>query len=713
MRQPGQLRALLAASFFLCLLPMIAFAQRRYGPGDVVDLNQEVTQGPKLELGVPVEKQLGPKATHVYNITVGDNTYVQLVVEQNGIDVMVQVTTPNGKSLGDFDSPNGSDGPENVSFVAVTAGTYNILVAPLNREDGTSGKYEIKLVELREATEQELKTSKNLEVVKAKGLALLGDIDGMLAEIRSPQTRIRTQMQVAQFLWPIDEKRASKYLTDAANGLKESLILDPASNDYVRNYPYTMQLRAEIIAQLTPHDPEAALEFLRSSKLPIDPYGNQRDQGNQEMSLELNIASEVAAKDPKRALQIARQNLKKGLSSNINNTIVMLREKSPELAAELASEVVAKIMQDKLLKAGQGAFLAGSFMHGCRPTQNAPKPELEKQSVPPLLTAETCRDLLDKAYKEALAFTPPPPHNYSAERDAAAQLLYGLRALGPDLDTLIVGGSAAVMKKLTELDSNAATQVTYQEAQTKINEMGAIDGTFEAIEKVPEEMRESLYGQLAINYAMKGEGPRARQIINDRIGNPFQRRNALGNIDIQETYQFMAHGKVEDALRTINALRTPRERANLLGQVARQIGPGQKRAAAMNLLEQARAMLSPGVQAPDQDQMTALLELARAFVRYDAKRAFEITDPLVDQTNDICAAAHTLEGFGAEYFQNDELDMQNGNNVANVVTQISGALGTLAITNFERAKSMADRLRLPEVRLRAYLDIAQQTIQSK
>jgi hypothetical protein len=175
----------------------------------------------------------------------------------------------------------------------------------------------------------------------------------------------------------------------------------------------------------------------------------------------------------------------------------------------------------------------------------------------------------------------------------------------------------------------------------------------------------------------------------------------------------MARGKVEEALRTINNLRTPRERANLLGQVARQIGPGQKRAAAISFLEQARAMLAPGVQAQDQDQMTALLELSRAFARYDAKRAFEIAEPLVDQTNEICAAARTLEGFGPEYYQNDELDTQNGNSVANVVTQISSAVGTLAITNFERAKSMADRLRLPEVRLRAYVDIAQQTIQAK
>jgi hypothetical protein len=111
--------------------------------------------------------------------------------------------------------------------------------------------------------------------------------------------------------------------------------------------------------------------------------------------------------------------------------------------------------------------------------------------------------------------------------------------------------------------------------------------------------------------------------------------------------------------------------------------------------------------------MHALLELARAFARYDAKRAFEMVEPLVDQVNDICTAARTLEGFGLETFEDDELDMQNGNSVSNAVTQMTGALGALALTNFERAKSMADRLRLPEARLRAYLDIAQQTMQAR
>jgi hypothetical protein len=209
-----------------------------------------------------------------------------------------------------------------------------------------------------------------------------------------------------------------------------------------------------------------------------------------------------------------------------------------------------------------------------------------------------------------------------------------------------------------------------------------------------------------------GDSARARQILNDHVKNVYQRRQALGNLDQQELYQAVSRGKVEEALRTISALRTPRERANLLMQITRQIGPGQKRASALNFLEQARALLAPGVQAQDQEQMNALLELARAFSRYDVKRAFEIVDPLVEQINELCAAARTLEGFGNQTFEEDEMDLHNGNTVASVATQLTSTLGSLAIVNFERAKSTVDRLRLPEVRLRGYLDIAQQTLQA-
>ena len=111
--------------------------------------------------------------------------------------------------------------------------------------------------------------------------------------------------------------------------------------------------------------------------------------------------------------------------------------------------------------------------------------------------------------------------------------------------------------------------------------------------------------------------------------------------------------------------------------------------------------------------MSALLEIAKAFSQYNSKRSFEIVDPLIDQFNELCSAARTLEGFGTESFEDDELDMQSGGTVGEVANQIGDALGTLALTNFDRAKASADKIRLPEVRVMIYLQIAQQTIQSE
>ena len=693
-----QLRALFVAfSLSCCLLTTIAHAQDQ-----------------ALQLGTPIERQLGPGQMQVFTITLEENQYVQLVVDQRGIDVVVRVSAPTGKSLGEFDSPNGDNGPENVSFVAVTAGVYRVAVSPLSQEGAIPiGHFEIKIIELRQATEQEIKTNKNLELVKTKGLALLGEVDGLIPEIHSPQTRIRAQLQAAQLLWETDEKRASKYLNDAAAGVKELLAaLDPTTQDYQRDYSTITQLRFEIIRVLADRDPDAALAFLYSSKVPPNPYGNEREQAEQERGIELSIANQVLAKDPKKALDLARQSLKRGYSSNLNNTIAMLRQKNPELATQLANEVANKLLGEKLLKNNQAAALAVNLLSACESTQRRlQRPGYSVRTPEPLLPEGTCRDLLQKTIQEALSFTSPGRNTYTPERDAAWGMLNGLKSLGLDLDANTEGGAAAVEKKLKELnDAQTPYGETMQQLQMKM-QTGAMDGALESIEKAPEEIREQLYIDFANNLAAKGEGARARQIINERITNPFQRRQVLANLETQEIYQAMSRGKVEDALRTIANLRTPRERANTLMAIIRQIGPGQKRANALSFLEQARSLLAPGVQAQDQEQMNVLLELARAFSRYDSKRGFEIIDPLVEQLNDLCAAARTLEGFGMQYYEDDELDLQNGNVIANLATQISGTLGSLAITNFDRAKLTSDRLRLPELRLRAYLEIAQQTIQ--
>src|SRR4030081_1083202 len=108
--------------------------------------------------------------------------------------------------------------------------------------------------------------------------------------------------------------------------------------------------------------------------------------------------------------------------------------------------------------------------------------------------------------------------------------------------------------------------------------------------------------------------------------------------------------------------------------------------------------------------MYALLAIGRAFSKYDSARAFEIIEPLVDQFNDISAAAVTLNGFGQKYYQDGELITHNGNAIADTAKQLAATLASLSLINFDRAKTAADRIHPVDVRIDVYLTIAQQTI---
>src|SRR6185503_13175177 len=85
-------------------------------------------------------------------------------------------------------------------------------------------------------------------------------------------------------------------------------------------------------------------------------------------------------------------------------------------------------------------------------------------------------------------------------------------------------------------------------------------------------------------------------------------------------------------------------------------------------------------------------------------------EPLLDQFNEMAAAAQVLNGFGQDFYDEGELAMHNSSSLANFGNQLIQTLGILAPANFDRAKAGAERLERPEVRLIAKLAIAQQAI---
>ncbi len=109
---------------------------------------------PQLTPGKPIEQELKGGEKHTYPLTLKASDYLKLVVEQRGVDVVVRLLGPDGKTLREVDSPNGTQGPEPISAIIDQGGSYIVEIESLEKT-APFGKYELKLEPVRPATEQD------------------------------------------------------------------------------------------------------------------------------------------------------------------------------------------------------------------------------------------------------------------------------------------------------------------------------------------------------------------------------------------------------------------------------------------------------------------------------------------------------------------------------------------------------------------------------
>src|SRR5215510_14695962 len=107
-----------------------------------------------LEPGRPVERELSGGQSHSYKITTISGQYLNIVVEQRGIDVAVALFTPDGKKICEVDGEQVTVGAETILAIAEAAGAYRIEARSPEKKAKT-GRYEIKIEELREATAED------------------------------------------------------------------------------------------------------------------------------------------------------------------------------------------------------------------------------------------------------------------------------------------------------------------------------------------------------------------------------------------------------------------------------------------------------------------------------------------------------------------------------------------------------------------------------
>ncbi len=111
-------------------------------------------QIPELKLNTSLERSLSGGQTNEYRIVLDKGQFLHTIVEQKGIDVEVQLLGPDGKRIGHIDSPNSLWGPEPMVALAEVPGEFRLRIVAGNPQ-AAAGKYEIRVVAVRQATEQD------------------------------------------------------------------------------------------------------------------------------------------------------------------------------------------------------------------------------------------------------------------------------------------------------------------------------------------------------------------------------------------------------------------------------------------------------------------------------------------------------------------------------------------------------------------------------
>src|SRR4026209_1110549 len=123
--------------------------------------------------------------------------------------------------------------------------------------------------------------------------------------LRLPDNRVRMQIGAGEMLWQSNEGRARSLFAQAGEGVAE--IFRIASTDSglnerrnVNQIRTPIQLRQELIMTVARYDAPLAYQLLAATRPPTELVNNG---GNFEDDLEQRLLAQVAALDPKVALQ--------------------------------------------------------------------------------------------------------------------------------------------------------------------------------------------------------------------------------------------------------------------------------------------------------------------------------------------------------------------------------------------------------------------------
>jgi hypothetical protein len=528
-----------------------------------------------------------------------------------------------------------------------------------------------------------------------------------VGSLRIPENKAFFQVQIAGLLWDYDEKGARSLLDDV-QALTAMLVNDPKFKPPTSKWDERRQLREDIVRVIALRDPQAALDFLQKTTFVIPPESIQSDRSRyvfqSEARMEQQLALQIAANDPKRALAMAEESLEKGISSELNDLLRVVFEKDKEAGKKLSGTILSKLrsanLTDKSDQANSNAVnfalrLLEDEYSSHRPEQAIGEKMPGDKKRQQVLDDQSLREWNNYLIQASLAMVSKGIQTHRDGRDFIRGRLSTLIKLLPDIEKVSPGLVANFKTRygqlLPKMDLEAKFELETANATA--------EDLLASAEKAQGGLRKE-YLQRAVRKAHESEGnfELARKIIDEHITDPDERESMTARIDERAKQYLIERGKIEDAAASVMSLESDVQRAGKLADLSgRVLKSGNKKLAA-ELMERALGFLPQPVET--RDEYEAIMRIIYHSIDLDRERSFEMCGSMIEPINQLITAALILQRYQRNRSEQirDEIPARQlrGDFPAKGFDKVIIALSK---ADFDRAIGLADRIRQTEFKL--------------
>ena len=544
--------------------------------------------------------------------------------------------------------------------------------------------------------EKAKKEAERKQELKRKSYVLVDEIATGALALKLPENRAVVLAEAADLLWEHDEKRARNLFWDANNAL--TLISVPATSEQdgkknLNAFLAGFGFRRDLILKVARRDPDLALDLLRS----LQPPPTELLGRNYLPDLEQEIAAEAARRDPKRAFQIARESLAKGLTFSVFNLLMRLHDLDTELSSRFAGDLIDKLQTKNIATDIVASRLALELLISSRTSDDSVGDNTYRGEYNPLkLSREQRRQLVEMVANSALGVS------------ANNNLLYSITELMPEIEEFVPERVQLLQKKVAvQRETLTREQRDWQQYNSLVRN-GTPEELLAASQDISSEQRPWLQQQAIVLAVLRKRTDSLREYINSEIKDDSVRKNLIDTLDTEQINSAINKGNADELRKLLAVTRRKEERARAMAEMALLLEKKGEHDEALKLLDEAQTLIKNDFSSDT--QTNALLALVCAYALVEPARGFAIMEGAIDRANDQISKLMLLDKVvRTGTVKKGEVILQNSGGISMefMMFKYGKTISTLAKADFDRTKGLADRLGRNELRIMARLMLAQ------